>query len=150
MEGGPHMGRTSPHLLTSTDPQLARPAGGSDSHSGHLPGLSVSVVTQGESLDSRIAVESRAGASPAEPAGPARRLARRAAGPAAAEVAAATGETAARRRLGATDITSWSQISAPSGDRSTVIPPTGVGKASQCSNLQALTVFNLAEALVRV
>ena len=57
------MGRTSPHLLTSTDPQLAQPAGGSDKVSGHLPGTPVSVVTQGESLDSRIAVESRAAAS---------------------------------------------------------------------------------------
>ena len=92
MEGSPHEGRTSPHLPTSADHQLALPAGGSDSGSGLLLGTPVNRVTQEGSPGSRLAVEGRADASSAEPAGPSRRPARRAAGPAAADVAAAEGE----------------------------------------------------------
>ena len=33
------------------------------------------------------------------------------------------------------------------GDRSTAIPPSGVRKASQCSNIHALAVIHRAEAL---
>ena len=120
MEGGPHVDRPSPHLLTSTDPQLAQPAGGSDKVSGHLPGTPVSVVTQGESPDSRIAVESRAAASPAGPAEPARRPARRAVGPAAAEVAAATGE----RVVGQEQDQSQTSLRPGARGREMGLPPT--------------------------